>query len=339
MEIAQLQNELPCHTYSFCCCILFIQISSSEADVFRKLYRQFLEETHFIDWNSWKFIADDVQRNHADLPEFESTREDVLDRLVVVKLNGGLGTTMGCDGPKSFIKVKENLSFLDIAKKQHEIFNKTHGSNVPLLLMNSFYTEEQTKRELGPDSFVQTFCQSQCPRIWADSLLPVEGRDIMFVSNIDNTGATLDLQIAQFACDENVDYIMECTEKTKNDIKGGTLIDIDGQLMHLEIPQVPPEHLNEFSSTRTFKIFNTNNIWVNLQAVKQRLDTISSEIIVNQKVGVHVGRNRFLPVKKSDDLLAISANLYTLTPEFSLRLNRNRPAPTVNLGKYFQNVS
>ncbi|KIH45631.1 UTP--glucose-1-phosphate uridylyltransferase [Ancylostoma duodenale] len=105
----------------------------------------------------------------------------------------------------------------------------------------------------------------------------------MFVSNIDNTGATLDLKIAQFACDEAVDYIMECTEKTQNDIKGGTLIDIAGQLMHLEIPQVPPEHLDEFCSTRTFKIFNTNNIWVNLRAVKDRFDTISSEIIVNKK--------------------------------------------------------
>ncbi|KHJ78743.1 hypothetical protein OESDEN_21634 [Oesophagostomum dentatum] len=79
---------------------------------------------------------------------------------------------------------------------------------------------------------------------------------------------------------------MECTEKTENDIKGGTLIDISGQLMHLEIPQVPPEHLDEFCSTRTFKIFNTNNIWVNLRSVKERLDTISSEIITLNGRGV-----------------------------------------------------
>ncbi|KHJ80653.1 UTP--glucose-1-phosphate uridylyltransferase, partial [Oesophagostomum dentatum] len=349
---------------------------------FRQLYRQFLEETHYIDWNSWKFISENVQRNHSDLAEFDLSRKDVLDRLVVIKLNGGLGTTMGCDGPKSFVKVKEDLSFLDIARQQHEVFNKTHKCNVPLYLMNSFYTEEQTRKELGSSSDVRTFCQSRCPRIWADSLLPVEGtgtnqewyppghgnifqslsnsgvldellkegRDIIFVSNIDNTGATLDLKIAQFACDEAVDYIMECTEKTENDIKGGTLIDIAGQLMHLEIPQVPPEHLDEFCSTRTFKIFNTNNIWVNLRSVKERLDTISSEIIVNKKtlngrgviqletsIGgcirnfpraycVHVGRHRFLPVKKTDDLLAISSNLYTLSRERSLVLNRKRPA-------------
>ncbi|KIH59020.1 UTP--glucose-1-phosphate uridylyltransferase [Ancylostoma duodenale] len=135
------------------------QVDDIEANVFRQLYRQFLEETHYIDWNSWKFIADSVQRNHADLPNFDPSRKDVLDGLIVVKLNGGLGTTMGCDGPKSFIKV----------------FNKTHNSNVPLYLMNSFYTEEQTRQKLGANSGMRTFCQSKCPRIWADSLLPVEG--------------------------------------------------------------------------------------------------------------------------------------------------------------------
>ncbi|KAK6039696.1 UTP--glucose-1-phosphate uridylyltransferase [Cooperia oncophora] len=288
--------------------------------------------------------------------------------------------------------------------------------------MNSFYTDEQTLQELGTSSDVKTFCQSRCPRIYADTLLPVEedgseqewyppghgnifqslsmtgvldellqqGRDIMFVSNIDNTGATLDLKIAQFACDEAAEYIMECTaakthSRYQRHFQGGTLIDIAGQLMHLEIPQVPPEHLDEFCSTRTFKIFNTNNIWVNLRAVKQRLDTISSEIIVNKKTlngraviqletsiggcirnfprafctlfsneqlpekfksemiknflpGVHVDRCRFLPVKKADDLLAISSNLYTLNAARALQLNRNRPAPTVELGSFFQRV-
>uniref|UniRef100_A0A7I4YRQ7 UTP--glucose-1-phosphate uridylyltransferase n=1 Tax=Haemonchus contortus TaxID=6289 RepID=A0A7I4YRQ7_HAECO len=370
------------------------KVTNTDAEVFRRLYKQLLEETPHIDWNSWKFISDNVQRSYDDLPNFVPTRTDILDRLVVVKLNGGLGTTMGCAGPKSFIKVKKGLSFLDIARQQHEAFNHLHKSSVPLYLMNSFYTDQLTAQELGSDSDVKTFCQSRCPRIYANTLLPVEqdgsdqewyppghgnifqslemtgvldellrqGRDIMFVSNIDNTGATLDLKIAQFACDEAAEYIMECTAKTENDIKGGTLIDIGGQLMHLEIPQVPPEHLDEFCSTRTFKIFNTNNIWVNLRAVKQRLDTISSEIIVNKKIlngrpviqletsiggcirnfprayCVHVDRCRFLPVKKVDDLLAISSNLYTLNDARALQLSRSRPAPTVELGSFFQRV-
>ncbi|KAK6016191.1 UTP--glucose-1-phosphate uridylyltransferase, partial [Ostertagia ostertagi] len=141
---------------------------------FAGLYRQFLEERPHIDWNSWKFISDKVQRNYNDLPDFDPSRKDILDRLVVVKLNGGLGTTMGCAGPKSFIKVKGQLSFLDIARQQHEVFNRVHDCCVPLFLMDSFYTDQQTIQELGPSSDVRTFCQSRCPRIYADTLLPVE---------------------------------------------------------------------------------------------------------------------------------------------------------------------
>ncbi|KAK5968816.1 hypothetical protein GCK32_019965 [Trichostrongylus colubriformis] len=66
------------------------KVTDVDAEVFRRLYRQLLEETPHIDWNSWKFISDDVQRNYEDLPAFNPSRRDILDRLVVVKLNGGL---------------------------------------------------------------------------------------------------------------------------------------------------------------------------------------------------------------------------------------------------------
>lgn len=80
-----------------------------------------------------------------------------------------------------------------------------------------------------------------------------DGREIIFVSNIDNTGANTDLQIVQLMLDKNVDYIMECTPKTQVDVKGGTLIDIGGRMMHLEMPQVPAENLPDFCSTKVFK--------------------------------------------------------------------------------------
>lgn len=51
-----------------------------------------------------------------------------------------------------------------------------------------------------------------------DKLLE-QGRDICFFSNIDNTGATVDLAIAKTMCDEIADYIMEVTPKTLTDIK------------------------------------------------------------------------------------------------------------------------
>lgn len=96
-------------------------------------------------------------------------RRDILDRLVVIRLNGGLGTTMGCSGPKSFIEVKEGMSFLDIAVRQHKVgfqtasshfqqtFNERHKALVPLYLMNSFYTDEVTEPVLEP--WIRTFNQ------------------------------------------------------------------------------------------------------------------------------------------------------------------------------------
>lgn len=40
---------------------------------------------------------------------------------MVVKLNGGLGTSMGCRGPKSVIQVRNDLTFLDLTVQQIEV--------------------------------------------------------------------------------------------------------------------------------------------------------------------------------------------------------------------------
>ena len=68
----------------------------------------------------------------------------MLNQLVVVKLNGGLGTSMGCKGPKSVIVVRNDLTFLDLTVQQIEYLNKTYDADVPLVLMNSFNTDEET---------------------------------------------------------------------------------------------------------------------------------------------------------------------------------------------------
>ena len=57
---------------------------------------------------------------------------------------------------------------------------------------------------------------------------------------------------------------MEVTDKTRADVKGGTLIDYEGKLRLLEIAQVPKDHIEEFKSVKKFKIFNTNNLWIKL---------------------------------------------------------------------------
>ena len=66
----------------------------------------------------------------------------VLDRLVIVKLNGGLGTSMGLSGPKSLLAVKPGVSFLDVLARQVLALRERHGARLPLVLMNSVVTRE-----------------------------------------------------------------------------------------------------------------------------------------------------------------------------------------------------
>ena len=79
-------------------------------------------------------------------PTSSAAIKRMLDQLVVIKLNGGLGTSMGCSGPKSVIPVRNDLTFLDLTVQQIEFLNKKYDANVPLVLMNSFNTDEDTHK-------------------------------------------------------------------------------------------------------------------------------------------------------------------------------------------------
>lgn len=132
---------------------------------------------------------------------------------------------------------------------------------------------------------------------------------------------------------------MEVTDKTRADIKGGTLIQYEGKLRLLEVAQVPKEHEDDFKSVKKFNVFNTNNLWISLPAIQRLVDerTLDMEIIVNPKsldgglnvyqletavgaamkcfdsaIGINVPRSRFLPVKQTSDLLLVMSNLYSL---------------------------
>lgn len=82
------------------------------------------------------------------------------------------------------------------------------------------------------------------------------------------------------------EFLMEVTNKTKDDIKGGTLIQYENKLRPLEIAQVPKEHLKDFKSVKKFQFFNTNNLWIKLNAIENVLNKgpMQLEIIVNNKI-------------------------------------------------------
>lgn len=147
-------------------------------------------------------------------------------------------------------------------------------------------------------------------------------------------------EILRHMVESENEFIMEVTDKTRADIKGGTLIDYEGKPKLLEIAQVPESKVDEFKSIKKFKIFNTNNLWVRLDAIKRLIESKVLEemdIIQNQKAvngvgviqleraagaamqyfqkaqGINVPRSRFLPVKSCSDLFIVQSNLYSLS--------------------------
>ncbi|CAI5755549.1 unnamed protein product [Candida verbasci] len=377
----------------------------NEMDNFFSLFRRYLQEKASGTTLEWDKIRSPNQDEVVDYSKLEESSSTNLDKLAVLKLNGGLGTSMGCVGPKSVIEVRDGNTFLDLSVRQVEHLNRKYDVDVPLLLMNSFNTDADTAKIIrkyqGHRIRVKTFNQSRFPRIFKDSLLPVpenyndslecwyppghgdlfealvqsgeldalleQGKEILFVSNGDNLGATVDLKILDHMLQTNSQYLMELTPKTRADVKGGTLINYNGEVRLLEIAQVPKEHVEEFKSIKKFKYFNTNNLWINLKAIKQLVNNnaITVEIIPNQKTignsnvlqletavgaairhfkgahGVVVPRSRFLPVKTCSDLLLVKSDLFYLE-HGALKLDPTRDGfsnPLIKLGSHFKKVS
>ena len=132
-------------------------------------------------------LSGDVLEPLDDLPLLDELPEpaperarEVLDRLVVVKLNGGLGTSMGLSGPKSLLEVKRGSSFLDVIATQVLALRERHGARLPLVVMNSPSTQgpslEVLKRYAGlrGQEVPLDFLQGREPKLRADDLAPVE---------------------------------------------------------------------------------------------------------------------------------------------------------------------
>ena len=194
-------------------------------------------------------------------PDEEGAR-DALARTVVIKLNGGLGTSMGMTGPKSLLEVKDSLTFLDIVVRQILHLRERTGARLPLVLMNSFATREPSLAALAayPDLEVEAipadFLQSKVPKLRADDLAPVDwpadpalewappghgdlypsllssglldalveaGYEYAFVANVDNLGAVMDARILAWFAREQIPFLMEVADRTPADRKGGHL--------------------------------------------------------------------------------------------------------------------
>ncbi|MEE8601717.1 UTP--glucose-1-phosphate uridylyltransferase [Euzebya tangerina] len=334
---------------------------------------------------------------------------DLLDATVVIKLNGGLGTSMGMTGPKSLLPVKDGLSFLDITARQLHGQRERMGARLPLILMNSFATRDASLEAVravdpGVEGVPRDFLQNRVPKLRADDLEPVDwpaNRDLewappghgdlyaaiqgdgllarlinaglryAFVSNADNLGATLDRAILGWFAGSGAPFAMEVADRTAADRKGGHLARRpDGGLILREIAQTPEADLDSFQDISRHRYFNTNSLWLDLIAMQDLLTERDGELglpmIVNRKTvdptdptstpviqletamgaaigvidgttAIRVPRSRFLPVKTTNDLLALRSDAYELTAEATVALVRARldsgrdAAPLVNL--------
>ncbi|QQP51596.1 UTP--glucose-1-phosphate uridylyltransferase, partial [Caligus rogercresseyi] len=187
-------------------------------------------------------------------PSDKATIQSMLSKLVVIKLNGGLGTSMGCKGPKSVISVRNDLTFLDLTVQQIEYLNKTYDViRYPRIHKESLMpiaTDIRTEAFMeawyppGHGDFYQSFSNSGL----LDKLIE-DGKEFCFLSNIDNMGATVDLGILNLCLNENREFVMEVTDKNASRRQG-----------LLEVAQVPKSHTEDFKSVKKFNVFNTNNL-------------------------------------------------------------------------------
>src|SRR4051812_19108510 len=242
-----------------------------------------------------------------ELPDGGDDARDALDRTVVLKLNGGLGTSMGMTRAKSLLEAKDGLSLIDVIARQVLEVRKRTGARLPLVLMNSFYTRDDTLSALErypdlPADVPLDFVQGKVPKIDADSLEPVSwpddpdlewappghgdlytalvtsgmlgelldhGYEYAFVANADNLGATLDERILGWFARERLPFVMEVADRTSADRKGGHLAQRadGGGLVLREIAQTPDEDVDSFQDVSRHRYFNTNTLWVNLRAL------------------------------------------------------------------------
>jgi UTP--glucose-1-phosphate uridylyltransferase len=340
----------------------------------------------------------------ADVDVPDEVARDAIGTTVVVKLNGGLGTSMGMDRAKSLLEAHEGLSFLDIIARQVLALRKQYDARLPLILMNSFRTSAETMAALAPyddlalDGLPLEFLQNKEPKLRPDDLTPVTweadpelewcppghgdiytalrgtgllqrlidaGYKQVFVSNSDNLGAVPDARVAGWFAQSGAPFAIEAVRRTPSDRKGGhfAVRRSDGRVVLRETAQTLDEDKEALADLSRHRFMSTNNLWFDLEAMRDELDrrdgilglamikntktvdpadSSSPEVIqIETAMGaaievfegartIEVGRDRFVPVKTTNDLLVLRSDCYHLSDGYVL-LQQTEKVPYVDL--------
>ena len=328
----------------------------------------------------------------ADVEVDPDVAAEAIRHTAVIKLNGGLGTSMGMERAKSLLCVRRGLSFLDIIARQVLHLRKEHDATLPLMFMNSFRTSADTMaalaryEDLPVDGLPLEFLQNKEPKLLAADLMPVSypkdpdlewcppghgdvytalrgtglldllierGFRHVFISNSDNLGAVPDPQVAGWFAASGAPFAIEAVRRTPSDRKGGHFArrKSDGRIVLRESAQTPKEDAEALADLDRHRYCSTNNLWFDLDAMKQALDVrqgiLGLPLIKNTKhvdpgdpstpeviqvetaMGaaievfdgsalIEVGRDRFVPVKTTNDLLVLRSDVYQVGSDFVL---------------------
>jgi UTP--glucose-1-phosphate uridylyltransferase len=380
-------------------------VAAQAIEVFTHYYRQ-LESGQ-----SGVIAEDDIEPlvdppRLADVAVGADEAADALSATAVIKLNGGLGTSMGIDRAKSLLPVRDDKSFLDVIVQQVLSVRERTGARLPLLFMNSFRTRDDTLAALNKhpglavEGLPADFLQNREPKLRADDLTPVQwepdpsmewcppghgdlytalqasgvlqalldaGYRYASVSNADNLGASPDPDMAGWFAASGAPYAAEVCRRTPADRKGGHLVRrrSDGRLVLRDTAQIQPEDVPRADDIDLHPLFHTNNLWFDLQALARILadrdGVLGLPLIRNEKTvdpadktspavvqiesamgaavevfegaqAIEVQRNRFLPVKTTNDLLVMRSDVYSLGDDGLLR-QEAETVPYIDLDK------
>jgi UTP--glucose-1-phosphate uridylyltransferase len=328
----------------------------------------------------------------ADVEIDDETAAEAIGNTVVIKLNGGLGTSMGMARAKSLLCVRRGLSFLDVIARQVLHLRREYGATLPLIFMNSFRTSADTRAALARYSDLEVeglpieFLQNKEPKIGAKDLLPVgwprdpalewcppghgdlytalmgtglldklidAGYTQAFVSNSDNLGAVPDARVAGWFAQSGAPFAIEAVRRTPADRKGGHFArrKEDGRIVLRETAQTSAADKEALGDLERHKFTSTNNLWFDLVRMRDEIkrrdgilglplirnvkhvdpgDSSSPEVIqIETAMGaaievfpdsttIEVGRERFVPVKTTNDLLVLRSDAYDLGTDFVL---------------------
>jgi UTP--glucose-1-phosphate uridylyltransferase len=354
----------------------------------------------------------------ADVEVSDEVGSRALGETVVIKLNGGLGTSMGMDRAKSLLAVRSGtgqdagITFLDVIARQVLSLRRRHGARLPLMFMDSFRTREDTLAalaaydDLATDGLPLDFLQNKEPKLRLDDLTPVEwpadpslewappghgdlypalrgqglldamleaGYRRVFVSNSDNLGAVPDPRVAGWFASSGAPFAIEAVRRTPSDRKGGhfAIRKSDGRIVLRETAQTLPEDQAALADLGRHRFASTNNLWFDLEAMREELDrrdgvlglsliknvktvdpadSSSPEVVqIESAMGaaievfdgartIEVGRDRFVPVKTTNDLAVLRSDCYRLDEDAVLH-QVAAELPFVDLSKEYKLVS